>query len=62
MLIDRDMKKQELCAKAGISSATLAIFFNSTAQGVSGLVGCFSIRFLKHYLFSLILYMLKAKI
>ena len=23
MLIDRDMKKQELCAKAGISSATL---------------------------------------
>lgn len=23
MLIDKDMKKQELCAKAGISSATL---------------------------------------
>lgn len=23
MLIDRDMKKQDLCAKAGISSATL---------------------------------------
>lgn len=23
MLIDRDMKKQELCSKAGISSATL---------------------------------------
>lgn len=23
MLIDRDMKKQELCAKAGLSSATL---------------------------------------
>ena len=31
LLIDKDMKKKDLCAKAGISSASVTKIFNNTS-------------------------------